>query len=112
MAGVLAAGRITQDDMAQFVRISGVRRYATAKALTQLQHEDDIAYRQLTTSAKLKQLQTVEDQLTAPRTGRAAKRPAITAEQWEATTASALTEMRATVQDAATASSNAPPRRR
>ncbi|QKW39414.1 nitrate- and nitrite sensing domain-containing protein [Actinomadura sp. NAK00032] len=100
VAGVLAVGRVKQDEMTQIVQISGIRRYALSKALTQLEHEDEDAYRSFTSSARLRQLEAVENRLTAPRAGRAARIPAVTAAEWESTTTPALAEMRDTVQDA------------
>ena len=100
VAGALASGRLTQDDLTQFVRISGARRHATDRAISRLENQDEIAYRRLSSSEALAKLDSVEEQLTAASVGRGSQRLPITPEQWQAATEPALNEMRDTVQEA------------
>ena len=100
VAGALASGRLTQDDLTQFVRISGARRHATDRAISRLENQDEIAYRRLSSSEALAKLNSVEEQLTAASVGRGSQRLPITPEQWQAATEPALNEMRDTVQEA------------
>lgn len=100
VAGALASGRLTQDDLTQFVRISGARRHATDRAISRLENQDEIAHRRLSSSEALAKLNSVEEQLTAASVGRGSQRLPITPEQWQAATEPALNEMRDTVQEA------------
>ena len=100
VAGALASGRPTRDDLTQFMRISGARRHATERAVARLEAQDEIAYRRLSSSKTLAKLNGVEEQLTAVSIGRNPQRYPITLEQWESATEPALAEMRDTVQNA------------
>ncbi|WUI00147.1 nitrate- and nitrite sensing domain-containing protein [Spirillospora sp. NBC_00431] len=100
LAGALAVGRVTQDDLTQFVRLAGVRGYVTAAATAQLEREDRVAFQQVTESGNLSRVQSVETAVSALRPGRTGVRPAIDADQWRQVTQPAIAELRAIVKDA------------
>ncbi|MCG5473152.1 nitrate- and nitrite sensing domain-containing protein [Micromonospora sp. LAH09] len=94
LAGVLAAGRITPAERAEFTRFVGARQFVAASALVRLPAADQHRYEAMSTGATFGRLTTLETQLMQ---GSGAGRPPVTATEWNDTTAPALTEITAVV---------------
>ncbi|MDG4811322.1 nitrate- and nitrite sensing domain-containing protein [Micromonospora sp. WMMD1120] len=90
LAGVLAAGRITPAERAEFTRIIGARQFVAASALVRLPTADQRRYEAMSAGATFTRLTSLETQvMQSGGTGR----PAVTATEWNDTTAPALTEI-------------------
>ncbi|SCF01650.1 Signal transduction histidine kinase [Micromonospora coriariae] len=90
LAGVLAAGRITTAERAEFTRIVGARQFVAASALVRLPATDQRRYETMSTGATFSQLTALETQVMH---AGGAGRPAVNATEWTDTTAPALTEI-------------------
>jgi signal transduction histidine kinase len=82
MAGVLAAGRLTAAERAQFAQFTGVQRYAYADAVPSLNTADRVRYDRLVAMPQFSRLRTLEERVlhAAEPTGRTAARTAGRAE--------------------------------
>ncbi|MFI0484237.1 nitrate- and nitrite sensing domain-containing protein [Actinomadura sp. 9N215] len=116
MAGSLASGRITQADLVAFTQTVGARRLDTEQALASVQESDAGLFQGLTENAGLNRVEALENQImhsrpavgttasttanTTAKQARAAARPPVTAEQWDAAAAPALADMREQIQGA------------
>ncbi|WP_344887926.1 sensor histidine kinase [Actinomadura meridiana] len=105
MAGVLTAGRVTPAELITFTQTVGSRRHNTAQALIDIQGSDPALYRDLTKNAKFTQIQALEDKIMENRRPakttqrvRAAARPPVTADEWNAAAELGLSEMRTQIQ--------------
>jgi anti-sigma regulatory factor (Ser/Thr protein kinase) len=98
LSGALTAGRITSAEHLQLAQLVGARRLGAAQAAADLRSADQIAYRRLTTSVKLGQVQALEDQIL--QRSMMTPRPSVSADQWHATADAGLTDLRQTVRDA------------
>ncbi|MEU7754798.1 nitrate- and nitrite sensing domain-containing protein [Micromonospora sp. NPDC049101] len=94
LAGVLAAGRITAAERAEFTRIVGARQFAASSALVRLPASDQGRYQAMSTGPTFTRLTVLETQVMQ---GAGAGRPPLTATEWGDTTGPALTEIRAVV---------------
>ncbi|MDG4782623.1 nitrate- and nitrite sensing domain-containing protein [Micromonospora sp. WMMD961] len=94
LAGVLAAGRITPAERAEFTRFVGARQFVATSALLRLPAADQRRYQAMSTGATFGRLTALETQLMQ---GSGAGRPPVTATEWSDTTAPALTEITAVV---------------
>lgn len=90
LAGVLAAGRITLAERAEFTRFVGARQFVATSALVRLPAADQRRYEAMSTGATFGRLTALETQLMQ---GSGAGRPPVTATEWSDTTAPALTEI-------------------
>ncbi|SIN07504.1 sensor histidine kinase [Micromonospora cremea] len=90
LAGVLAAGRITTAERAEFTRIVGARQFVATSALVRLPATDQRRYETMSTGATFNQLTALETQVMH---AGGAGRPAVNATEWTDTTAPALTEI-------------------
>ncbi|MEU8184527.1 nitrate- and nitrite sensing domain-containing protein [Micromonospora sp. NPDC049044] len=90
LAGVLAAGRITPAERAEFTRFVGARQFIAASALVRLPAADQRRYEAISTGATFGRLTALENQLME---GSGAGRPTVTATEWSDTTGPALTEI-------------------
>ncbi|MGW3607365.1 sensor histidine kinase [Micromonospora sp. NPDC005161] len=90
LAGVLAAGRITTAERAEFTRIVGARQFVAASALVRLPGTDQRRYETMSTGDTFSRLTALETQVMQ---GGGAGRPAVTATEWTDTIAPALTEI-------------------
>ncbi|MGC4750076.1 nitrate- and nitrite sensing domain-containing protein [Micromonospora sp. DT201] len=90
LAGVLAAGRITPAERAEFTRIVGARQFVAASALVRLPAADQRRYETMTTAPTFSRLTGLETQIMQ---GSGASRPSVTVTEWSDTTAPALTEI-------------------
>jgi signal transduction histidine kinase len=97
LSGALAAGRITSAEHMEFAQLVGARRVGMARALVDLRSTDPIAYRSLTTSVKLGQLQAMEDQVL--QRSMVTTRPFVTAVQWHSTAVASSTELQQRVHE-------------
>ncbi|MEW2358157.1 nitrate- and nitrite sensing domain-containing protein [Spirillospora sp. NPDC029432] len=104
VVGALTTGRISPAEQLQFTQLAGARRLNTSRALTELQPSDQVLYNSLSKSARIAQVQRLEDQVMQARKtipgSRTAIRPPMSAQQWSAATEGTLTEMRTTIQAA------------
>jgi signal transduction histidine kinase len=104
MAGSLAAGRITPQELVTFTQTVGTRRHNTAQALITIQDSDPTLYTGLTKNARITKVQPLEDEIMQNRRtftaqqARGAYRPPVTADQWNSATEPALAEMRHQIQ--------------
>ncbi|SCL36957.1 Signal transduction histidine kinase [Micromonospora rhizosphaerae] len=89
VAGVLAAGRITPAEQAQFTRIVGARQFTATQALVRLPATDQHRYDEMSGGATFRRLTNLENQVMQ---GRGAK-PPITVAEWNDTTGPALTQI-------------------
>ncbi|MET8045181.1 nitrate- and nitrite sensing domain-containing protein [Micromonospora sp. NPDC005215] len=94
LAGVLAAGRITAPERAEFTRIIGARQFAASSALVRLPASDQGRYETMSTGATFSRLGVLETQVMQ---GAGAGRPSVTPTEWSDTTGPALTEISAVV---------------
>ncbi|MEU7804683.1 nitrate- and nitrite sensing domain-containing protein [Micromonospora arborensis] len=94
LAGVLAAGRITPAERADFTRIVGARQFVAASALVRLPAADQRRYETMSAGTTFNRLTALETQVMQ---GGGAGRPAVTATEWSDTTTPALTEISAVV---------------
>ncbi|PYC64356.1 histidine kinase [Micromonospora arborensis] len=94
LAGVLAAGRITPAERADFTRIVGARQFVAASALVRLPSADQRRYETMSAGTTFNRLTALETQVMQ---GSGAGRPAVTATEWSDTTTPALTEISAVV---------------
>ncbi|MBM7489748.1 signal transduction histidine kinase [Micromonospora luteifusca] len=94
LAGVLAAGRITPAERADFTRIVGARQFVATSALVRLPAADQRRYETMSTGATFSRLTALETQVMQ---GSGAGRPSLTAPDWSDTTTPALTEISAVV---------------
>ncbi|MGH3244078.1 MAG: sensor histidine kinase [Spirillospora sp.] len=100
LAGALAVGRVTQDDLTRFVRLAGARGYITSAAAARLEQEDRVAFQQVTESGSLGRVETVENAVSALVPGQAGVKPGLDADQWLQVTQPAIAELRVIVKDA------------
>lgn len=90
MSGVLAAGRFTGDESAQFAQIVGAQRYLRSIGIAGLPDDTGI-YGPVLDGPALTQLRAVEDQVIAQ--ARAGVAPAVTVASWRAAFDPALTAL-------------------
>ncbi|SCG43169.1 Signal transduction histidine kinase [Micromonospora echinaurantiaca] len=90
LAGVLAAGRITPAERAQFTRIVGARQFTANQSIVRLPAADQRRYDQMSTGETFRRLADLENQVMQSDAG---TRPPVEAAQWNDTTAPALTEI-------------------
>ncbi|MFV2101229.1 nitrate- and nitrite sensing domain-containing protein [Micromonospora sp. LOL_024] len=90
LAGVLAAGRITSVERAEFTRVVGARQFVAEQAIVRLPDADQRRYEQLATGASFRRLADLEQQIML---GRGTTRTPFTAAEWAAATGPALIEV-------------------
>ncbi|MGS2619173.1 sensor histidine kinase [Micromonospora sp. LZ34] len=90
LAGVLAAGRITPAERAEFTRIVGARQFTAAQAIVRLPAADQRRHDQMSTGATFRRLADLENRVMQSESG---TRPAVNAAEWNDTTGPALTEI-------------------
>src|SRR5262249_50642737 len=93
LAGVLAAGRFTGTEHAQFVKLVGVQRFAYAEAAADLPNPERDQYSRLVAGDALANLRATEDRVVE--TGRTGAGPAVSAPGWPAAVDAAAGELRA-----------------
>jgi signal transduction histidine kinase len=91
LSGALAAGRLTDAEHAQLVQLIGTQRFLRAEAAAEL-HPDDAARYQQFVDGPMRQLTTLENQITAD--GGTGRRPPITSAVWTAAVDPVLTASR------------------
>ncbi|MFI7493039.1 nitrate- and nitrite sensing domain-containing protein [Micromonospora echinaurantiaca] len=90
LAGVLAAGRITPAERAEFTRIVGARQFTANQSIVRLPAADQRRYDQMSTGETFRRLADLENQVMQSEAG---TRPPVEAAQWNDTTGPALTEI-------------------
>ncbi|GAB3940224.1 hypothetical protein GCM10027614_23550 [Micromonospora vulcania] len=90
LAGVLAAGRITTAERAEFTRFVGARQFTIDSALVRLPAADQRRYEATSAGATFTRLAALETEVSQ---GGGAGRPPVTASEWSDTTSRALTEI-------------------
>ncbi|PZF93175.1 sensor histidine kinase, partial [Micromonospora deserti] len=90
LAGVLAAGRITPAEQAQFTRIVGARQFTAGQAIVRLPAADQRRFNEMSTGATFRRLTDLENKVMQ---GDGGSRPPVTATEWNDTTGPALTEI-------------------
>ncbi|MCM0677036.1 nitrate- and nitrite sensing domain-containing protein, partial [Micromonospora phytophila] len=90
LAGVLAAGRITPAEQAQFTRIVGARQFTATQALVRLPAADQRRYDEMSAGATFRRLTELENRLML---GDGDGRPPLTTAEWNDTTAPALIQI-------------------
>ncbi|MDO3703457.1 nitrate- and nitrite sensing domain-containing protein [Micromonospora sp. C28SCA-DRY-2] len=90
LAGVLAAGRITPAERAEFTRIVGARQFTAAQSIVRLPAADQRRYDQMSTGETFRRLADLENQVMQSDAG---TRPPVEAAEWNDTTGPALTEI-------------------
>ncbi|GAA0396629.1 hypothetical protein GCM10009530_55240 [Microbispora corallina] len=91
LAGIIAEGRFTGSEAAQFTQLVGAERYFMAQSQTDLEQADPAAYARLSKSADLARLHTLEDLVSQQ--GRPGGFVPVTAEQWQQASSHALTQL-------------------
>jgi signal transduction histidine kinase len=81
LAGVLAAGRFSSTDHAEFVELVGAQRFLHAEAAAELPPADRSRYEQLIKGPTFTRFRLLEDRVI--QSGRAGARPPITAQNWQ-----------------------------
>ncbi|MEV6811080.1 nitrate- and nitrite sensing domain-containing protein [Micromonospora sp. NPDC051296] len=90
LAGVLAAGRITPAERAEFARVVGARRFVAEQAVIRLPDADQRRYAQLIAGPNFRRLAELENQIML---GPGNSRPPFTAKEWADTTSPSLIEI-------------------
>ncbi|MFI7609004.1 nitrate- and nitrite sensing domain-containing protein [Micromonospora sp. NPDC049366] len=93
LAGVLAAGRITAAEQAQFTRIVGARQFTAEQALVRLPAADQRRYAEMSGGPTFRQLVDLENRVMQG----SGTRPPIDAEGWDEVSGPALTQIADTV---------------
>ncbi|MBQ1050511.1 nitrate- and nitrite sensing domain-containing protein [Micromonospora sp. C51] len=91
LAGVLAAGRITSVERAEFTRVVGARQFVAEQAIVRLPEADQRRYEQMVTGASFRRLADLESQVMTGN-GTTYRLPFSTSD-WSDTTAPALIEI-------------------
>ncbi|MFI7550014.1 nitrate- and nitrite sensing domain-containing protein [Micromonospora sediminimaris] len=90
LAGVLAAGRITSVERAEFTRVVGARQFVAEQAIVRLPEADQHRYEQMVTGASFRRLADLESQVM---NGNGTHRLPFSTSDWSDTTAPALIEI-------------------
>ncbi|WBB54037.1 nitrate- and nitrite sensing domain-containing protein [Verrucosispora sp. WMMD573] len=90
LAGVLAAGRITPVERAEFTRVVGARRFVAEQAVVRLPDADQSRYEQMVTGASFRRLADLESQVM---NGSGTNRLPFSTADWSDTTGAALIEI-------------------
>lgn len=90
LAGVLAAGRITSVERAEFTRVVGARQFVADQAIVRLPEADQRRYEQLVTGSAFRRLADLENRVM---TGSGTSRVPLTASEWSDATGAALVEI-------------------
>ncbi|MCZ7423941.1 nitrate- and nitrite sensing domain-containing protein [Verrucosispora sp. WMMA2121] len=90
LAGVLAAGRITPAERAEFTRIVGARQFLAEQAVVRLPDADQRRYEQLVTGTSFRRLADLETRIM---NGTGTARPPFSTSDWSNVTAAALIEI-------------------
>ncbi|WBB50096.1 nitrate- and nitrite sensing domain-containing protein [Verrucosispora sp. WMMA2044] len=90
LAGVLAAGRITPAERAEFTRIVGARQFLAEQAIVRLPDADQRRYEQLLTGTSFRRLADLETRIM---NGNGTSRPPFSTSDWSNVTAAALIEI-------------------
>ncbi|MEV2239383.1 nitrate- and nitrite sensing domain-containing protein [Micromonospora sp. NPDC049891] len=90
LAGVLAAGRITPVERAEFTRVVGARQFVAEQAIVRLPDADQRRYEQMVTGANFRRLTDLENQIM---TGNGTSRVPFSTSEWADTTGPALIEI-------------------
>ncbi len=90
LAGVLAAGRITPAERAEFTRIVGARQFLAEQAIVRLPDADQRRYEQLLTGTNFRRLADLETRIM---NGNGTSRPPFSTSDWSNVTAAALIEI-------------------
>ncbi|GIJ77513.1 Histidine kinase-, DNA gyrase B-, and HSP90-like ATPase [Micromonospora phaseoli] len=90
LAGVLAAGRITSVERAEFTRVVGARQFVVEQAIARLPDADQRRYERLASGASFRRLADLEAQIML---GSGTTRVPFTAAEWAAATGPALIEI-------------------
>ncbi|MFC3500256.1 nitrate- and nitrite sensing domain-containing protein [Micromonospora krabiensis] len=93
LAGVLAAGRITAAEQAQFTRIVGARQFTAEQALVRLPAADQRRYAEMSGGPTFRQLADLENRVMQG----SGTRPPINADGWDEVSGPALTQIADTV---------------
>ncbi|WBB67440.1 nitrate- and nitrite sensing domain-containing protein [Micromonospora sp. WMMD812] len=93
LAGVLAAGRLTPAEQAQFTRIVGARQFTADQALVRLPVADQQRYAEMSGGPTFRQLTDLETRVMQSD----GTRPPINAEAWDEVSGPALTQIADTV---------------
>ncbi|MEU8263060.1 nitrate- and nitrite sensing domain-containing protein [Micromonospora sp. NPDC048999] len=100
MSGVLASGRLTAADQAQFSQLVGAQRFAGAETSVELSPDDRARYDQLLAGEAFSRLRSVEDKIV--QTGPTRSSLLVEASQWR----TAVDAAQAELQDVVTAGGN------
>ncbi|MFG3604750.1 nitrate- and nitrite sensing domain-containing protein [Micromonospora chersina] len=92
MSGILASGRITEAERAEFTRLVGAQRFAGTDASGKLSSDDRGRYDRLLAGDAFSRLRAVEDQVVARADG--STRVPVAAAQWRSAVDSARSELR------------------
>ncbi|MBX7266093.1 sensor histidine kinase [Micromonospora sp. Llam7] len=90
LAGVLAAGRITTVERAEFTRVVGARQFVAEQAIVRLPDADQRRYAQMSAGTNFRRLADLESQIM---NGNGTARLPFTAAQWSDATGPALIEI-------------------
>ncbi|QOC91230.1 sensor histidine kinase [Micromonospora craniellae] len=90
LAGVLAAGRITSSERAEFTRVVGARQFVAEQAVIRLPQADQARYQQMSSGANFRRLAELENQVMLA--GNSTRLP-FSAEAWTDATGPALIEI-------------------
>jgi signal transduction histidine kinase len=82
LAGVLATGRLTEAEYAQFVQLVGAQRHIHTEAAAELPEPDRARYEELAAGPAMTRLRTLEDLII--RSGPAVGTPPVSAQEWRA----------------------------
>ncbi|WP_239089554.1 sensor histidine kinase [Sphaerimonospora thailandensis] len=97
LAGVLAAGRFSEQDHQRFTRLVAVHRFILDETAGQLPKTDQAAYEKWRKSPQVTTLRNLEDQLA--RSGQAGRMPFVTDAQWRAVSDPALAGLQKIIGD-------------
>ncbi|MGW9195103.1 nitrate- and nitrite sensing domain-containing protein [Micromonospora chersina] len=92
MSGILASGRITEAERAEFTRLVGAQRFAGTDASGKLSSDDRGRYERLLAGDAFSRLRAIEDQVVARADG--STRVPVAAAQWGGAVDSARSELR------------------
>ncbi|MFF5216491.1 nitrate- and nitrite sensing domain-containing protein [Micromonospora sp. NPDC000442] len=90
LAGVLAAGRITSVERAEFTRVVGARQFVAEQAIARLPDADQRRYEQMVTGANFRRLADLESQIM---NGNGTSRLPFSTSDWSDATGPALIEI-------------------
>ncbi|BCJ61370.1 sensor histidine kinase [Micromonospora endophytica] len=90
LAGVLAAGRITPAERAEFTRVVGARQFLAEQAIVRLPDADQQRYAQLIAAPSFQRLAELENEIMV---GSGSSRPPFTGQDWAETTGPAMVEI-------------------